>query len=124
MCVENLFLFCPQSLCDCPQKTPHSSRDVGADGANRCERCDYEIYLLGVLFIRACEYVLYVCRVGLRYRYLFDAIVGEPDVHAVTVVAENLYLVFVNDIATVATDEVVTEFVFYGLSGATQHVIA
>ena len=124
MCVGNQFFFCPQSLCDCPQKTLHSSRDVGVDGAKCSERCCYGIALLSVLFVGACEYMLYVYRIGLRYRYLFDSIVGEPDVHAVAIVAENLYLVLVNDIATVATDEVVAEFVFYGLGGAAQHVIA
>ena len=45
-------------------------------------------------------------------------------IHTVTVVAENLNLVLIYNIATVATDKVLTELVLDGLGGAAQHVIA
>ena len=80
--------------------------------------------LLGLLFVGACEYVLYVRRVGLGYGNLLDTVVSESDVHAIAVVAEDTYLVLVDDISPVAADEVVAELVLDGLGGAAQHVIA
>ena len=68
--------------------------------------------------------MLYICRVGFRYGYLFDAVVGQFDVHAIAVVAEDTYLVLVDEISPVAADEVVAELVLDGLGGAAQHVIA
>ena len=80
--------------------------------------------LLGLLFVGACEYVLYVRRVGLGYGNLLDTVVSESDVHAIAVVAEDTYLVLVDDLSPVAADEVVAELVLDGLGGAAQHVIA
>ena len=62
--------------------------------------------------------MLDVCRVGLRYRYLLDAIVSQPDVHAIAVITENLYLILVDDVSSVAADEIFTEFILYSLGRA------
>ena len=83
-----------------------------------------DVALLGLLFVGSCEYVLYVRRVGLGYGNMLDTVVSESHVHAIAVVAEDTYLVLVDDISPVAADEVVAELVFDGLGGAAQHVIA
>ena len=43
----------------------------------------------------------------------------EFDIHAVTVVAENLDLVFVDDVATMTADEVFAKLVLDGFCGTT-----
>ena len=76
------------------------------------------------LSCRTSQDVLNVRRIGLRYGYLSDAVVGEFDVHAVAVVAEDLYLVLVDDVATVTADEVLAKLVLNGFGSAAQHVVA
>ena len=79
--------------------------------------------LLGLLFVGACEYVLYVRRVGLGYGNLLDTVVSESDVHAIAVVAEDTYLVLVDEVTPMTADEPAAKLRFNGLGGAAQHII-
>ena len=49
---------------------------------------------------------------------------SELDIHAVTVVTEDTYLVLIDDVAPMTADEPVAELALDGLGSATQHVVA
>ena len=48
----------------------------------------------------------------------------QLDIHAISVVAEDLNLILIHDVASVATDEVLSKLTLDSLGGTAQHIVA
>ena len=70
------------------------------------------------------KYTLDIRGIRFRYRYLLDAVVRQLDVHAIAVITEYLNLIFIDDVATVTTDEVFAKLILDSLSRDAQHIVA